>query len=79
MHLDHLLCHLAPDPAGQVLGGRDVALAGLAVGFQRRGGEHQARPQLLDLDQHVDHAVLQHLVCADRLAELGAGLEELQR
>ena len=45
--------------------------------LRHHGREHRHAARLLERDQHVDGAVLQHLERADRHAELLAGLEVL--
>ena len=50
----------------------------IAIG-ELDGGHVGHRDRLLELDEHVDHAVLQHLELADRLAKLLALLGVVQR
>ena len=76
VQLDRLLAdelHRLADPE---LGGRHRAPA--LVGVARRqldGGQQGHRARLLEVDEHVGHAVLQRLEFADRRAELGARLQ----
>ena len=73
MELHRLLADQTAGPADLHLGGGDRRAALLVIGFGRHhGGEHRHAARLLERDEHVDGAMLQHLEAADRYAELPA-------
>src|SRR5262245_10100363 len=76
VELDCLLTDEAPGPTDLHLGSGDsLASIDLITLVRHHGRQHAHAARLLERDQHVSGAVLQHLEAADRHAELLAGLE----
>ncbi|MNZ73097.1 hypothetical protein D3C78_914980 [compost metagenome] len=79
MQLDALVGDEARRAADDVLGGAQRAAALFAVRLVGHAGrQHRHRNGLVQLDTHVDHAVLQRLEAADRHAELLACLQVVE-
>ena len=80
MDLHRLLADVAGGLPDADLGrGCDPPTFGRVVGRRAHRGEVRHRARLLEVHEHLDHPMLQHLEARDRLAELLAGLGIVER